>query len=228
MVSGNRCSLVQNCARLAENMRGAQRRQTRDPDGSDERSARGRMRPRFTSGPTSGLSLSSTVSLVDRAISWYTRFCCEARSAGEAVKTGNVGKMALLKSRKVGRGDRQTAHLGRSAFMLTCAGKVSWRCRHLCCWDVGAEIGRRLVTGNAGHAPRPQERQRARIQSSFEFTVASQLKKTTYYADRPRKRTTLDASNCPRSRLVVAAPSAILLGLLLMACSIYFHLRPLN
>ncbi len=80
------------------NMRRAQSRQTRT--GGDERSARGRMRARSTPGRVSGLS----VSPADPAISWFPGFCGVARSAGEAVKTSNVGRWNSSNFKKVARG----------------------------------------------------------------------------------------------------------------------------
>ena len=51
-------------------------------------------------------------------------FSGAARSAGEAVKTSNVGKWHSSNLKRSRAGDRQTAQLGRSAFMLIREGKV--------------------------------------------------------------------------------------------------------
>ena len=68
--------------------------------GGEERSARGRMRARSAPGPVSGLS----VWAADLAISWHASFSGTARSAGEAVKTSNVGKWHSSNFKKVARG----------------------------------------------------------------------------------------------------------------------------
>jgi hypothetical protein len=113
--TGGGFSLVHHCAENAEiwALHKAFRAMTRM--GGDERSAR---------GLSLSAALSPAVSTADLAISWYASFCGAARPAGEAVKTGNVGKWHSSNFRKVVRGDQRTAHLGRSTFRLTCEGKV--------------------------------------------------------------------------------------------------------
>jgi hypothetical protein len=64
------------------------------------------------------------VSTADLAISWCASFSGAAGAAVEAEKTSNVGKWHSSNLIKVARGDRQTAHLGRSTFRLTREGKV--------------------------------------------------------------------------------------------------------
>jgi hypothetical protein len=62
----------------------------------------GGLRARSTPGPVSRLSVpAADLSISWWAISWYASFCGAARSAGEAVKTSNVGKWHSSNFKKV-------------------------------------------------------------------------------------------------------------------------------